>query len=57
MPIHAGQDEKGHYYIWGEHGHRYYFNPNDPKSADEAYRGAANQARAAYSRGYKGHGK
>ena len=62
MPIHNDVDEKGHYYQWGQHGHKYYYKcPKNPgkqctcktsMSRDRAKRLAIRQMQAAYVNGY-----
>jgi hypothetical protein len=52
MPIHIKKDKLGIYFIWGNHGKKYYFNENSERSKKIAYRKAAKQAQAAYSNGY-----
>ena len=48
MPIHAGRDEKGFYYQYGQHGKKYYIDRKKPviESMAEAYRKALTQSRA-----------
>lgn len=54
MPIHAGRNYFGHYFQWGEHGKKYYFNPKVKTSERAAYLRAESQMRAAYLHGYRG---
>lgn len=51
MPIHTGLDSRGHYYQWGHHGKKYYYQASNAK---QAYQLAERQARAAYYNGYRG---
>jgi hypothetical protein len=51
MPIHNRTDSQGHYYQWGDHGHKYYYH--DSHSKQKAYQQALTQARAIYYHGYK----
>jgi hypothetical protein len=55
MPIRSGYDavNKQYYMIWGSRGKKYYYNPKNPQSEQEAYKKASAQARAAYSHGYR----
>jgi hypothetical protein len=53
MPIHLGYNSYGHYYQWGYHGKKYYFNYHDKRSEKNAYKKAVKQAQAAYSNGYR----
>jgi len=46
MPVHGGDDSKGHYEQWGEHGKKY--------RGKDAKKKAAEQGRAAYANGYRG---
>ena len=55
MPVHEGIDiEGGYYYQWGQHGKKYYFDPNDPQDEKDAQEKAARQGRAAHAHGYRG---
>lgn len=54
MPIHAGQDKKGHFYQWGSTGKKYYFDPDSKRSVAAAYNRAEKQQTAIYSSGWKG---
>lgn len=54
MPVHAGYDEGGHYYQWGDHGKKYYYQVGDKQSEDDAKLKATKQGQAAYAHGYKG---
>lgn len=55
MPIQRRQDKKGVYYQWGNHGHKYYFNPASKVSTLSAHQRAYLQAKAAFANGYRGH--
>lgn len=46
MPLHKYKDLEGSYFIWGEHGHKYYFNNKSIKSESIAKEKAMKQARA-----------
>jgi len=35
MPVHMGQDEKGHYYEWGNQKKYYYHNESERKEAKQ----------------------
>ena len=52
MPIHKGIDSHGHYFQWGNHGAKYYYQINNKKSIDEAYDKALKQMHAIYWSGY-----
>ena len=52
MPIKEGQDEKGTYVTWGNHGAKYYYHTKEGEK--KAHKKAENQAQAAYANGYKG---
>jgi len=56
MPIHQGRDTNGSYFQWGEHGKKYYFDPNDQKSKQDAKQKAVKQAIAIYASGWREHG-
>lgn len=57
MPIHSEKDEDGKsYYQWGNHGKRYYYNPKNKKSKNDAYEKAVKQAQAAYAHGWREYG-
>lgn len=53
MPIHTGQDIKGHFYQWGGQGKKYYYDPKSEQSKEAAKHKAGKQAQAAYSHGYR----
>lgn len=53
MPINRKKDTKGYYYQWGNHGKKYYYTANNPRSRDMAKSKAVKQAQAVYSSGYK----
>jgi hypothetical protein len=51
MPIINGQDTKGRFYKYGEHGHKYYYITNNTRSRQMAKSQALKQSRAInYSR-------
>ncbi len=52
MPIHKSKDISGNYFQWGQHGHKYYFNPMNASSIYYAHQKALKQAQAIYSNGY-----
>lgn len=54
MPIRRGKDINGLFYIWGNHGKRYYYVAGDSRSRERAYNRALKQSHAAYARGYQG---
>lgn len=54
MPVTKHTDSKGSYYIWGTHGKKYYYIPNNKASRELAKQKAYKQAKAAFSNGYKG---
>jgi hypothetical protein len=54
MPVHRGQDSKGPYYQWGNHGKRYYYTANNTRSRELAKGKAELQGRAARANGYRG---
>lgn len=54
MPYKEVVEEGKHYIQWGNRGHLYPFKPNSAKSRQRACSLAGAQAKAAYSRGYKG---
>ncbi len=51
MPIYERIDKKGHYYQYGNHGSRYYFNSKTSRST--AYKKAVKQAAAVHASGWK----
>ena len=53
MPVSRGRDSQGCYARWGGSGKKYYYTCNDDKSGLQAVRKANEQAKAAYSSGYK----
>jgi len=53
MPVHRGQDSKGPYYQWGNHGKKYYYILNNRTSRERSKQKANLQGRAAYAHGYK----
>jgi len=54
MPVRTGKDINGHYYRWGKHGKKYYFDIKDKKSRQRARQKAIKQGQAAHASGYKG---
>ena len=54
MPIHSGENSKGYYFQWGNHGAKYYFDPNSNSSIKKAHAKSMRQAKAIYSNGYRG---
>jgi hypothetical protein len=54
MPVEKHHASEGWYYQWGEHGRKYFFNPDDPKGETLAKKNAERQGRAAYAHGYRG---
>jgi hypothetical protein len=54
MPVRRGNDSKGPYYQWGDHGRKYHYTAGDPSSRERAKKGATRQGQAARARGYRG---
>jgi hypothetical protein len=54
MPVHRGQDTKGPFYQWGNHGKKYYYKAGDKASRERALAKSNQQARAIYAHGYRG---
>lgn len=55
MPLHNRRDSQGSYFIWGEHGHKYYYK--NERSKTIAKEKAMRQARAiAWRRNVQGSG-
>jgi len=54
MPIFEGKDTQGYYYQWGNHGKRYYYNPESEKARKNAHKNAIMQRVAAKYHGYVG---
>ena len=55
MPTKCGQkDSKGYFCRWGNHGKKYYYNPNDKASRERARKKADKQGAAAHASGYRG---
>lgn len=54
MPIHSGKDKTGLFIQWGTTGKKYYYNPQDEKSKEQAQKKAEKQQTAIYSSGWKG---
>lgn len=52
MPVRYQLDMKGHYYQWGDHGKRYYFDPRNEASRKLAKSKAIAQMQAAHLNGY-----
>lgn len=54
MPIKIKVNEEGkYYYQWGNHGAKYFFNPNSEKSKDVAYEKAIKQVAAIFANNRK----
>jgi hypothetical protein len=56
MPVTRSKDKKGSYYVWGQHGKRYYYTAGDSASRTLAKSKAERQGRAAHANGYEGAG-
>jgi hypothetical protein len=54
MPVEKHHTSEGWYYQWGEHGKKYFFDPDDSQSETLAKKNAGRQGRAAYAHGYRG---
>jgi hypothetical protein len=54
MPVAQRHDTQGSYYQWGNHGHKYYFNPNSDQSRSTAKTHATKQGMAAHANGWHG---
>lgn len=54
MPVKMHHTVEGWYFQWGEHGKKYFFDPDDPSSKSKAKNNAARQGRAAFAHGYRG---
>ncbi len=54
MPTRMHHTAEGWYYQWGDHGKKYFFNPDDPDAKKQAKEKADRQGRAAYASGYRG---
>jgi hypothetical protein len=46
MPLHNKHDDYGHYYQFGDHGYKYYYDKNNKHSEFLAKRSALRQGRA-----------
>lgn len=46
MPLHRRTDSVGTYFIWGNHGKRYYYKPGNKRSREIAREKAMKQGRA-----------
>lgn len=53
MPIKVHKNDEGYFIQWGEHGAKYYFNPNSQRSYELAHKKAIKQMVAAMYHGYK----
>ena len=53
MPVHAGSDQHGVFFQWGQSGKKYYYNANNEKDKREAFEKASRQARAIYASGWR----
>lgn len=52
MPIHGGYDGLGFYYQYGNHGHKYYYLPDETGDSERAaYLSAVRQGAAIHSNG------
>lgn len=60
MPVRRGKDTRGHYFQWGE-GKKYYFDPDNLRSAARARNRASKQGQAVRARqkieGKSGYGR
>ncbi len=54
MPVKMHHTIEGWYFQWGEHGKKYFFDPDDPSSKSRAKSNAERQGRAAFAHGYRG---
>jgi hypothetical protein len=54
MPVEKHHTSEGWYYQWGEHGKKYFFDPDDPRAEAQAKESAGRQGRAAHAHGYHG---
>lgn len=52
MPIYLKKDSQGHYYQFGDHGKKYYFNTRSRNSRDSAYTKAFLQEKAIFANRY-----
>ena len=50
MPVHQRRDSRGHYMQWGDTGKRYYFDPDNLRSAARAREKARKQGQAVRAR-------
>lgn len=55
MPVYLGHDSEGCYAKWGSGGKKYYYQCNNAESRARTIKKANEQAKAAYSSGYKKH--
>lgn len=53
MPVHESSDSKGNYFQWGTHGKKYYYDPKEKGSAEEARKFAVKQGQAIRASGWK----
>ena len=49
MPLHNRYDRYGHYYQYGDHGYKYYYNANDKHSKLISRQNAIRQGRAIHA--------
>ena len=54
MPVKIHHTSVGWYYQWGEHGKKYFFDPDNPEAKSAAENMAMRQGRAAFAHGYRG---
>jgi hypothetical protein len=54
MPVKLHHTSEGWYYQWGEHGKKYFFDPDKPEEKTVAQNNAVRQGRAAFAHGYHG---
>ncbi len=54
MPVHRGQDSKGPYYQWGNHGKKYHYKSGSQRSRELAKDKAHKQGVAAHASGWRG---
>jgi hypothetical protein len=54
MPVKLHHTSEGWYYQWGEHGKKYFFDPDKPEEKTMAQNNVVRQGRAAFAHGYHG---
>jgi len=54
MPVKIHHPSERWYYQWGEHGKKYFFDPDNPEAKTMAKNKALRQGRAAFAHGYRG---